>query len=178
MGNELEYMITGSCYDLAADSAYPYIASRNYDGSLNWIATYDVHQPYGETASCLSSSGSLYLGGNVLRIPELTSDAHVLFTDQVLSFADSRNHNSETLRDIQCYPNPSNGSMNLRLNGYTHGNLTIRVYDVTGRLVLQEDNFTIGSSLIDVSHLSTGKYFLQTQVTVGASASTAFLIIR
>lgn len=62
---------------------------------------------------------------------------------------------------FRIYPNPTNGLLNIRINGY-EGKATINVVDVNGRLVksFQNNNFNTESS-IDLSNLQAGVYVVK-----------------
>lgn len=56
------------------------------------------------------------------------------------------------------YPNPTNGMITIKTN--TNGLNTIRIMDATGNLVMSKDN-TSQTTVMDISHLSNGIYFIQ-----------------
>ena len=65
--------------------------------------------------------------------------------------------------DIKVYPNPANGILNV-VN--VSGTTTIKLYDVNGRLVRQQQ--AIGKSAqVPVSHLRNGEYLLKMESTTG-----------
>ncbi len=66
------------------------------------------------------------------------------------------NMNSET--NVLVYPNPANGNV-LHLNTDIEGNYSATVLDVTGKIILNL-NLTNFHSVIDISTLSAGTYFL------------------
>ncbi|NUY81547.1 T9SS type A sorting domain-containing protein [Flavobacterium sp. MAH-1] len=67
-------------------------------------------------------------------------------------------HNED---DIRVYPNPTNGTVNIRINNYS-GNVNIQVVDVNGRVVFQKPNAAFNNEhSIDLSHLQTGMYVVK-----------------
>jgi Fungalysin metallopeptidase (M36)/Secretion system C-terminal sorting domain/PA domain len=62
---------------------------------------------------------------------------------------------------VQIYPNPSNGTINIRINGYV-GKVNIQVIDVNGRIVNEfiNEEFNIEKSL-NLSSLQTGMYIVK-----------------
>lgn len=59
------------------------------------------------------------------------------------------------------YPNPASNTLKLELANPTIGNITINVYDLSGRLVQATESNTKDSLNIDVSALSIGNYVLK-----------------
>ena len=57
------------------------------------------------------------------------------------------------------YPNPTEGSVTIRIDSYT-GSFDASVVDMTGKEVLSLSNIS-SSSAIDLSQLTTGFYFLK-----------------
>jgi len=62
---------------------------------------------------------------------------------------------------VRVYPNPSNGTMNIRVNQFV-GKLNIQIVDLNGRTIYAstEDNFNIEKS-INIYGLQTGVYVLK-----------------
>lgn len=62
---------------------------------------------------------------------------------------------------FRVYPNPTNGSINIRINNY-NGKASIKVVDINGRVVLENNStdFNIEKS-INLSHLSAGMYIIK-----------------
>ncbi len=62
---------------------------------------------------------------------------------------------------VQLYPNPGNGIFNIATNGILKGAVTMRVVDVTGRLVLQKRFEQIPSTVkVDISAQPANIYFI------------------
>ncbi len=65
---------------------------------------------------------------------------------------------------VSCYPNPSNGDFVIEMNSNKATQLTINIFDLSGRNVLSQSHNTIAGSnsfAIDASSLSKGTYVLQ-----------------
>jgi hypothetical protein len=68
------------------------------------------------------------------------------------------------LSEMKVYPNPSNGNITIELSGQMIGNLTVMVYDLTGRLVLQDaidSGNHWGSVHLNLNRLASGTYIIQ-----------------
>ncbi len=61
--------------------------------------------------------------------------------------------------DIRVYPNPTNSILNIDMTNIDQ-NISIELYDLTGRVVLSEVN-NQNTAAIDVSHLAGGMYMLR-----------------
>lgn len=67
---------------------------------------------------------------------------------------------------IALYPNPSNGMVILGVEGFDPGNGSLQVYDLTGRLVYNDNIFIQGSAQqmqMDLQHLPAGVYTVKLQ---------------
>ena len=62
---------------------------------------------------------------------------------------------------IRVYPNPTNGTINLRVNQFT-GKINIQMVDINGRAVFNQtdDNFNI-EKIININSLQSGVYILK-----------------
>ena len=63
---------------------------------------------------------------------------------------------------FEFYPNPTDATLSINLGSYQATNTKVKIYDVTGRLLMQT-NFTTNESIIqiDMSQLNTGLYFVE-----------------
>ncbi len=71
--------------------------------------------------------------------------------------------NNSLADNISIYPNPGNGRLNLRLNNTMKGNVTVRVMDITGRVIYRHVfNNVMSQQLlnIDISNESPNLYFI------------------
>ncbi len=67
---------------------------------------------------------------------------------------------NEELNTFSMYPNPAKNFVNF--NSTMNNTLSIKVYDVQGKLILVENNFKVNrSSQLDVSNLKSGVYFVK-----------------
>ncbi len=64
--------------------------------------------------------------------------------------------------NFSVYPNPSNGTMNLRISKSV-GAGTVKIFDINGRLVHTQESLLEGNVRVEASNLSTGVYLLQVQ---------------
>ncbi len=63
--------------------------------------------------------------------------------------------------DISIYPNPSNGTLNMNIQSVAREKVNIKITDVTGRVVFQEDDVVVNNSIkkqISLNNVSNGIY--------------------
>lgn len=88
----------------------------------------------------------------------------------------STTFDSELARRITVYPVPTNNVLNVNLpTGFLPQ--TMRITDLNGRTVIEQNMVTVGSPQIDVSRLVTGTYFLQLRDNERA-VSKRFIVLR
>ncbi|MFK5878126.1 MAG: T9SS type A sorting domain-containing protein [Flavobacteriaceae bacterium] len=69
---------------------------------------------------------------------------------------------NEEINTFSMYPNPAKGFVNF--NSTINNTISIKVYDVQGKLILIEKSFKVnGSSQLDVSNLKSGVYFVKAE---------------
>lgn len=68
---------------------------------------------------------------------------------------------------FRCYPNPSNGQVNLRFAPEVAGNLNIRVMDAGGRIVMSESAKASSEWQINLEGMNNGLYWIQVQSESG-----------
>ena len=62
------------------------------------------------------------------------------------------------------YPNPSSEIFNIRRMNTTGDNMNIKVYDVMGKLIRQQNNITDANYKLNMAGISKGIYFLQVNI--------------
>ncbi len=68
-------------------------------------------------------------------------------------------------KTFSAYPNPAIGEVKIDVFGFDRGDYAIRIYDILGRVVMEED-FTINKDstlLLDIGHLDKGTYLYSLQ---------------
>jgi len=83
--------------------------------------------------------------------------------------------NTDAILTFEVYPNPSNGIINLRLNGSLNDNSILKINDMAGRLVF-EDIVSSNNQTFDLSSLPKGNYVLK--VNTGKTESVEKIILR
>jgi Concanavalin A-like lectin/glucanases superfamily/Peptide-N-glycosidase F, C terminal/Secretion system C-terminal sorting domain len=66
-----------------------------------------------------------------------------------------------TTRRISTYPNPANETLNLEFTGFENTDVQLRLVDMTGRVIRQENNLRDSQLSWSVGHLPQGLYTLQ-----------------
>jgi len=77
-----------------------------------------------------------------------------------------------TTNKLAVFPNPAASTISLTLENQSIEELDISIFDVYGRLVLQQ-NEKASSLLIDVQHLENGMYYLVVNETLGKKLTIA-----
>lgn len=101
-------------------------------------------------------------GGNNIYIDDINLYAGAPSDAIVLSIPE----NNSTINELEVYPNPSEGEINVHFSIPTDENVSIQIQDVTGKIA--QKNFIkakTGSNLVmlDTSKLSSGVYFINMQ---------------
>ncbi|MFY7900899.1 MAG: T9SS type A sorting domain-containing protein, partial [Chitinophagaceae bacterium] len=100
-------------------------------------------------------------GNNYYRIQSVDKDGYTQFSTIALA-----KNLSTTISKLRIYPNPAvNGTLQVQLNNYTLGKYFIKISDVNGR-TLQQENISILNTLTTKniqlsSTIQTGSYVLQ-----------------
>jgi hypothetical protein len=79
--------------------------------------------------------------------------------------------------EIEAYPNPASGNVNIRLGGYTGGQVQYKVFDVNGRLITQ-GNSSQALFSITTDKLEDAIYELQINDNTGVLGTKRLVVIR
>jgi hypothetical protein len=63
------------------------------------------------------------------------------------------------INNVAIYPNPSNGIYNLSYGDVTIKN--IEIFDVTGKIIYQQNQLSNSEATIDITNASAGVYFVK-----------------
>jgi hypothetical protein len=96
--------------------------------------------------------------------PYLPTPSQRLLELNETGFEDNVNVNTEWNAEV--FPNPSNGSLNIKTSNGDE-NLSVRILDVNGNLVYTQDLTNASSASIDVSGLKAAIYFVEIQNSDG-----------
>lgn len=78
--------------------------------------------------------------------------------------------------EMQVYPSPANAQLNVTLNSLQKPLQTLRVLDLTGRLVMEATNLNGYTQSLNVSELPQGNYLLQVSLTDGTTGTRRFSV--
>jgi hypothetical protein len=89
----------------------------------------------------------------------------------------NQNTNSEVSNPIKIYPNPSNGTFNLKFKGIEATEYSIEIVDIIGKKVYNSSGMVLldNNILLDLSLLNSGTYFLK--MVNGKDVQTKQLVI-
>lgn len=147
------------------------------DGGQTWTDYTDaLLQPAGSNIQCLGVGffsqqtgwvGNYDQGGtinSILKYHDVTAGENIL--------------NYVNGNDVNMYPNPSNGKVWFSVNGPVKEDISVAIYDLTGRLIYNETLNTSGTAtaVCDLSGQAPGLYFVH--LRSGNDLKTEKLIIR
>ena len=66
--------------------------------------------------------------------------------------------------EVLTYPNPTNGKLKIKLDNFNSPDITVRVLNMAGQIVFNEDYRTNGEIEIDLTGNKTGLYMLDITV--------------
>ncbi|MEO8149870.1 MAG: DUF4397 domain-containing protein [Bacteroidia bacterium] len=69
-------------------------------------------------------------------------------------------HNLSPQNEIDLYPNPTNGFLNIKIDALTNGNSTLRIMSVDGK-VIREKVFAGNNMQVDLKNIAPGIYFIE-----------------
>jgi len=118
------------------------IAGGNFDPSLAGIGAHSVTYTYADSSGCSSADSVTIVVDGCVSVNELTlSDAFAV------------------------YPNPSTGKYTVAYSNTTNAQVTLRVLDVQGRVLIENtSNETIIQEKVDISDATNGVYFIELRV--------------
>ena len=85
------------------------------------------------------------------------------------------NHIKKELDQVFIYPNPTSKDVNLSFN--YNLNCSFEVVDITGKVILSENNFTESSYIVDRSKLMSGIYLVKVTGT-NSNTTVSKLIVK
>lgn len=94
---------------------------------------------------------------------------------QSVNILDCSGVEEQSAINVNIYPNPSNGILNVGLDLIPEGDIQLRVIDALGQVVYSNILITNNTSL-DLSHLSPATYFLQIMSNDGKTVMKKFII--
>ena len=145
------------------------IANFSWDGKLNFDYHLDIAEdslPFRDIHRCKAlSNGGLLVSGIAGKSATATDDSRGF----LLLYHPPKNVGINELQvadcELQIYPNPANNQLRIK-NYELRENTDIQIFDIVGKL-LQSKIVNLQSEIIlDVSHLSSGLYFLKIDNTM------------
>ena len=142
-------------------------ASRGVDVAVLYARGADHLQSVGALRSKVSGVQALYADGSFFPGLPVASEATAPGTPTSLA--------------LRAFPNPAAGQVTLAYTVPAAGDVTLAVYDVLGRLVLQQEeggrSADVHQAALDVSALPGGLY-LAVAESAGQTATTRFTVVR
>jgi len=110
----------------------------------------------------------------VVRTKDNNGCVYVYSSGYNYSLLTSIKTNNGVSNYITVFPNPTNGRLELNLNGINDKNFTITLLDNTGKVVYKIKNETIA----DISHLDSGIYILNLTTSDNVSTNKKITLIK
>jgi len=157
-----------SAGQIAADSVTDVdfaVISLTNSGNERWVYRYDRCGEYDYALSiCYGNDGNVYAAG--MSMDSITGDD---FTVISLTAGPGVHEDLETpameCKFLQIYPNPARGNLRVRFNSPDEQKVTIKLYDVTGRLINEifsgKAKIGINEMPIMAENYAAGIYFIR-----------------
>ncbi|NVO02333.1 MAG: T9SS type A sorting domain-containing protein [Bacteroidetes bacterium] len=149
----------------------------SYDGGLNWADYLDpLLQPAGSNVQCLGVGYSDRTTGWVGNYDQATTINSILkYYDPNAGINLQQTVNGN---DVNIYPNPTNGLVNFAINGANTEDMNITVFDVMGKMIINQTLNVNGltNTSFDFSSYAKGVYVVQ--VTSGTEITTKKLMVQ
>ena len=166
--DELDSQLDETSFQML-QSSHDYVVKRNVS-SLEWFFD-DINLP-AEQDDSQGSNGFIYFRikpnigyaiGDVIpntaeiyfdfNVPVITNRFETEFIEDILSLSEF------DISGFNMYPNPTNDILNIKLNNINKANLSI--YDIRGKLILQQTIFEERNLDLNVLELQSGIYFVK-----------------
>jgi hypothetical protein len=104
------------------------------------------------------------LSGDIYKFVPLSfsgqSEGKTVFTHELVSMVNISENNAEA--GLRIFPNPASDQVNIDLTGLTTEKVTLEIYDLSGRLLLQQEQMNSANTLkLSVQEFKKGLYLLQ-----------------
>jgi photosystem II stability/assembly factor-like uncharacterized protein len=147
------------------------------DGGLTWTDYTDATylQPGGANIQCLGVGFADQQNGWVGNYDAGTAINSILYFHDPTAGVTL---NSVNGNDVNVYPNPSNGLVHFSVNGPNKSDISIKVFDMVGKVVFNENMNVndLNSTSFDFTNYAKGMYMVQ--ITSGNDIKTQKLVIR
>jgi len=157
--------VPGTANLFVAASPYSSLMGVGYsnDGGMNWTDFTDATylQPAGSNIQCLGVGFFNQKLGWVGNYDQATTINSILKYSNPGGIVGLQSY-SLNGNDLNIYPNPGNGKVQIAVNGPSNQDVTIRVYDLTGNLIFERilNANGVSSTSYDFSNLSKGMYIV------------------
>jgi K319-like protein/type IX secretion system substrate protein len=163
----------------ASSLATPYNAKTTITKLVAGTYVYNVSitDPNGSATATVSVTVNPAVKTAAFQSPvEVTHDT--ASTDIVAAVAKNILTDSSGLRSLSLYPNPATGTITFRIYNEAIGNMTINIYDMSGKMVMSKEYnkpSTYFSTSINLSSLYQGTYILQAIIAKQTATITKFV---
>jgi len=171
--------VPGSVNEFVSTSADTTAMGVGYstDGGLSWTDYTDVLlQPSGSNIQCLGVGYASQQRGWVGNYDQSGAVNSILrYYDPTVGV---NLFNSINGNDMNIYPNPSNGIVNFSVNGPNNDNISIKVFDLVGKLVFSEIMNVTGLKTTSYNFSSYAKGMYIVHIQSGNDFKTQKIVIQ
>jgi len=115
------------------------VTSGSFNPTTAGVGTYSLSYAYTDSNGCSGSA---------------SDTMHVLACVGI---------NENAISAINIYPNPANNNININLSSIKQDKIVITLFDVTGKMVMNQQVNGGTITALDVTNLSTGIYYITVQ---------------
>jgi hypothetical protein len=164
----------------SAQMYYNYVARTILGGFNGQAASLPATIPAGSTQTYTftytvpAAYNAWNMHVKVLLIDNTQAAKHIMNSAGTSTPLGIESHDASALNGVQVYPNPFNQNMNVDITLANNADVTVQMFDMTGKLISTENEgqLSVGQHIISVdgSTLAEGMYFVK--ITAGTSVVT------
>lgn len=134
------------------------LATSNAVNLVNPFGNTNINPDFRPTSASTAATGALFTNTKL----------------QPLDFSSIEENNN--IAEVNVYPNPASGLVNIAVTGDETGMLNVQILDLNGRLVVSESHNAGNTITVDISGLTAGVYMVR--VSGNNSEKVSNLIVR
>ena len=121
-------------------------------------------------------TGNVWTSNFDLQVTSLKASFPVVNTSNNTKIKQTIYENNKSVTQYLIYPNPTSNVLNINFINNVEENMNLRIYDVSGKLILSVNDFKVPSiQSLDVSNFAKGSYYIKLN-SFNFEASDKFII--
>ena len=163
------FFITYGCKVVAWDPSKPTVTtlvaggildSGNFSDSCGTAVNGAANKAvFNNPAGLFLLGGSKKPSSRILVCDKDNNSIRQIYTDGTFTGINDNQSNSSTYSVISIYPNPAQGTLNVKIGRNDNSTKSLLITDVQGRVVFQTNGLTNGLNTITLPELQSGVYF-------------------